>query len=51
MNIQDKTSNITVIAFKEDEINLQKNDLIEVLGIVKKYKDKLEIEAKEIKIY
>ena len=51
MNIQDKTSNIIVIAFKEDEINLQKNDLIEVSGIVKEYKDKLEIEAKEIKVY
>ena len=51
MSIQDKTSNITVIAFKEDEINLQKNDLIEVSGIVKEYKDKLEIEAKEIKVY
>ena len=51
MNIQDKTSNITVIAFKEEEINLQKNDLIEVSGIVKEYKDKLEIEAKEIKVY
>ncbi len=51
MNIQDKTSNITVIAFKEEDINLQKNDLIEVSGIVKEYNNKLEIEAKEIKIY
>lgn len=51
MNIQDKTSSIIVIAYKEEEINLEKGNLIEVSGIVREYENKLEIEAKEIKLY
>ena len=51
LNVQDNTGNITVVAFKEDEdINLKTGQVIEVIGIVKEFKDSLEIEASKIRI-
>ena len=45
LNVRDNTGEITTIIFKEEKINLSKNDLIEVEGKVSKYKDKIEIIA------
>lgn len=50
LNVQDSTGNITVIAFKEDEMLLNKGDFVEIDGIVKKYRGQLEIDAKRIKV-
>jgi len=50
LNIKDNTAEIKAIAFKEKEIEINKNDIIELQGIVKKYKNELEIEASLIKI-
>ena len=51
LNIQDDTGNITAIVFKEDNMNLNKGDLIEIYGLVKEYKGNLEIEADSIKLF
>ena len=48
LEITDKTSKIKVIAFANT--TLSKNNNIEIEGIVKEYKDELEIEADIIKI-
>lgn len=50
--VKDESNSIKVIAYKDDKnlINLKVNQLIEIEGIVKKYKDELEIEANKITI-
>ena len=50
MNIKDSTGNITVLAFKDDKINITKNSIIEVEGSLAKYKDELEINADIIRV-
>lgn len=46
--VKDTTGSITVIMFRKENITLQKGDLVEVQGIVKEFKGKLEIEAKRV---
>lgn len=50
--IKDEDSYVKIVAFKDDEniINLKVNQLVEVEGTVKKYKNELEVEAKKITI-
>lgn len=50
LTLKDDTSEIKVIAFKEN-LKLEKNQVIEVLGTVKEYNSKLEIEAKRIRVF
>src|SRR3989344_3679984 len=50
MDIKDNTGNITVLAFKDDKINLTKNSIIEVEGSLTKYNNELEINADIIRI-
>ncbi len=51
-NIKDETGTIKVVIFKDnkDSVYLKKGQMIEVEGVVKKYKDELEIEANKITI-
>ena len=48
INIVDDSGIITVVVFKEDEINLIEVEFIEVMGSVVEYGDEIEIIAKEI---
>tara|TARA_Y100000310_G_scaffold96711_1_gene94458 strand:+ start:1599 stop:1949 length:351 start_codon:yes stop_codon:yes gene_type:complete len=49
LEIEDKSGKIKVIAFKKDEsIELEKNNIIEVEGSTTYYKDELEIVADKI---
>ena len=50
INLQDKTGNITAIVFKEENITLEKNQIITIEGRVIEYKDQLEIQADLLKI-
>jgi RecJ-like exonuclease len=51
IQVKDLTSQIKVIAFTDKDLELKKQDIIEVTGILKIYQDRLEIEAEEIKIF
>ena len=52
INIKDSSNKeITVIVFKEDDLRLQKDDLVQVEGTVKDYKGNLEIVAEKIEVY
>lgn len=48
LSLKDKTSQIKVIIFKEDELKIKKNDILEIEGIVKEYKEELEIQAEKV---
>lgn len=49
LEIEDKSGSIKVVAFKQDEnITLEKNDIIEVEGLTTTYKGELEINADKI---
>ena len=48
LNISDNTGSITVIAFKEDAIIIEKDTEAIIEGKVSKYKNQLEINAKKI---
>ncbi len=48
LTLKDNTGEIKVVAFKNQNITLQKNSIIEVEGIIKQYQNSLEIEAKKI---
>lgn len=48
-DIQDSTGNTTMIASEPAKLYLQKNQQIEVIGKIKEYKGKLEIDATQIK--
>lgn len=48
LNVEDKTGNITVIAFKEENITLEPGRIIEVEGKVVEYNKQLEIQADSI---
>ncbi len=49
--VQDSTGFITVIMFRKEGAILTKGMLVEVEGMVKPYNDKLEIEAKLVKVF
>lgn len=51
INLKDSTGEIPIIVFKEDDLNLTKNQLIEVQGIIVEYKDNPEVQAKTIKVF
>jgi len=51
ITIKDNTGEIPVIVFKENPINLSKNQLIEIYGIIVEYKSKPEVQAKTIKVF
>ena len=50
MDIKDNTGNITVLAFKDEKINITKNSIIVVEGSLTKYDNELEINADIIRI-
>ena len=47
-NIKDQTSQIPVIVFKEEKINIKQNDFLEIEGKITEYKGELEIVAEKI---
>lgn len=51
LTVKDSTGRITVIAFKQEEIELEKDLLVEIQGTVMEYKNKIEINAKSIKLF
>ncbi|MBT3394875.1 hypothetical protein HOA59_01610 [archaeon] len=51
LGLKDTTGNITIIAFKEEDIELKKGSIIEVYGTIMEYKNMLEIEAELIKLF
>lgn len=48
LTIEDETGKIKMIIFKEDPLNLSKGDQVSIQGIVREYKNELEIEASKI---
>ena len=50
ITVKDNSGKLTVIAFKDEKIPLQKGLNIEVVGSVVEYKDEIEIIAKQIVI-
>lgn len=50
INLQDNTGNITAIIFKEENISLEKNQIVTIEGKVIEYKGQLEIQADLLKI-
>lgn len=50
MNIKDNTGSIDVIIFKEEKLELEKGNIIEVQGQVTEYQGKLELIAKKVVI-
>ncbi|MBS3150346.1 hypothetical protein J4425_00875 [Candidatus Woesearchaeota archaeon] len=48
INLVDDSARITVVVFKENEMNLVEGELIEVKGSVVEYGDEIEIIAKEV---
>lgn len=51
IQVQDTTGSIAVIMFRKEDLALQKGNLVEVKGIVKSFNDKLEIEAKVVRLF
>ncbi|MBI4154679.1 OB-fold nucleic acid binding domain-containing protein [Candidatus Woesearchaeota archaeon] len=49
-NLTDQTGTTKVVLFNPKSLNLNNNDKIEVQGIVKTYKNSIEIHAKSIKM-
>lgn len=49
VSLKDDTGNITIVVFKEENIELKKGDLIEVEGKLTEYNGKLEINADVIR--
>jgi len=50
INLEDSTGEITVVVFKEDELDLVVGEILDVEGEVTEYKNDVEIIAKQIKI-
>ena len=48
INLKDDTVMITVVVFKDDELELMEGMEIEIVGQVTEYQDRLELIAKEI---
>jgi|TARA_Y100000310_G_scaffold202483_1_gene202683 RecJ-like exonuclease len=50
-DIVDKSGKIKVVAFKENNISLKLDDVVEVSGTIIEFKNSLELEAKTIKVF
>jgi len=50
INLEDSTGEVTVVVFKEDELDLVIGESLKVEGNLIEYKNEVEIIAKEIKI-
>ncbi len=51
LNLEDDNGTITVMLFKnEEEIALEKNQKVEIIGVLTEYKGQLEIIADQIKV-
>ena len=48
LDIKDNTEQITVVVFKEEKLNINKNDFLEIQGKVAEYRGELEIIAEKI---
>jgi DNA/RNA endonuclease YhcR with UshA esterase domain len=48
LDIKDNTEQITVVIFKEETLNINKNDFLEIQGKVAEYRGELEIIAEKI---
>ena len=48
INLKDDTGKITVVIFKDEELELQEGLEIEIVGDIVEYEDEIEIIAKEI---
>ena len=48
LNLKDNTSQITILIFKEEKLNIKQNDFLEIEGKITEYKGQLEIEAEKI---
>ncbi len=48
LNIKDNTEQMTVVVFKEEKLNINKNDFLEIQGKVAEYRGELEIIAEKI---
>ena len=51
LTIKDSSGQITAVIFKDDPIDIKKDQLIEIEGIVVNYNNKPEIQAKRIKVF
>lgn len=51
INLKDDTGMITVIAFKKENVTLKEGNIVEVYGAVTEYKNQLELEAKQIRLF
>ncbi|MBL7147824.1 MAG: OB-fold nucleic acid binding domain-containing protein [Nanoarchaeota archaeon] len=50
INLEDSTGEITVVVFKEEELDILEGNFIEIEGEVAEYKNEVEIIAKQIKV-
>jgi len=50
INVQDTTGNITAIIFKEENITLEKNQIVTIEGTIIEYKGNLEIQTDVLKL-
>ncbi len=50
LEIKDQTDKIKSIVYKEEEIDIQKSNMVEIIGTLKEYQNELEIEVSQIKI-
>ena len=50
LEVKDFSGEITIIVFKDEKLDLQKGDILEIEGQVTSYKDKIEIIAKKITV-
>ena len=50
LEVKDFSGKITVIVFKDEPLDLQKGDILEIEGQVTSYKDKIEVIAKKITV-
>lgn len=51
LNIKDRSGSIKTVAFKEDGLNLNRGNLVEVTGKVKKFEEEVELEADFIRLF
>ena len=48
INVKDNTGNIDVIVFKEEKLELEKGDIVQIEGQVTEYQGKMEVIAKKV---
>jgi len=51
LSIKDNTGTISVVVFKEENLTIDKNHVVEIYGTVTEYKEQIEILADEIRVY